>query len=285
MSSSLQQAWNKAKEVLKEHAHHEADLDATLLLCQVLDKPRSYLYTWPETLLTSSQQQTYERLIQSRARGVPLAYITGEQAFWSMTLHVTPDTLIPRSETELVVECALSHLTATDTSAQIADLGTGSGAIALALSHERPNLHIDATDRSRSALEIARGNAQRFGCQQIDFYMGNWCQALPKQRRYHIIVSNPPYIALGDTHLSQGDLPWEPITALASGPDGLQDIRHIVKQAPEHLKAGGWLIFEHGYQQAEMAQEYLRCAGLTEISTHSDLAGHPRVTEGRLPVD
>ncbi len=279
---SIQQALRRARETLETLPHSEAELEAALLLCRVLNKPRSHLMAWPEAALTPAQQQAYDALIQRRRSGEPLAYITGEREFWSLTLRVTPDTLIPRPDTELLVERALARLDPR-TPGHIADLGTGSGAIALALCHELQGWHIDATERMSAALEVAKDNARRLDCTGIRFHLGDWCKALPKGVRYDLLVSNPPYIEAQDPHLTQGDLPREPLSALASGPDGLDDIRRISHQAPGYLKPGGWLILEHGYQQAEAVQACLNAAGLQHIATYRDLAGQPRVTEGQTP--
>ncbi len=278
--NSIRQALRRARGILETLPHSEAELEAALLLCRVLDKPRSHLMAWPEAELTQAQQQTYDELIQRRRSGEPLAYITGEREFWSLTLRVTPDTLIPRSDTELLVERALARLDPR-ASGRIADLGTGSGAIALALCHERPGLQIDATDRMAATLEVAKDNARRLDCSRIRFHLGDWYEALPAGVRYDLLLSNPPYIEAQDPHLTQGDLPREPLSALASGPDGLDDIRRISRQAPRFLNPGGWLILEHGYRQAKAVQTCLEAAGLGHIATYRDLAGQPRVTEGQ----
>ncbi len=280
--SAIRQALQHARDMLSELPHSEAALEADLLLCRILGKPRSHLIAWPDAELTPAQQQAYEALLQRRCSGEPLAHITGEREFWSLTLRVTPDTLIPRPDTELLVERALAHLDPRSTG-RIADLGTGSGAIALALCHECPGLQIDASDRIPAALEVAKDNARRLGCERIRFHLGDWCQALPEGAVYDLLLSNPPYIEADDPHLSQGDLPREPLSALASGADGLDDIRRIARQAPGRLKPGGWLILEHGYRQADAVQACLTAAGLDQVTTYPDLAGHPRVTEGRWP--
>jgi release factor glutamine methyltransferase len=279
--STLRQALQSAQRRLKELPYSSPELEAALLLCHLLGKPRSYLFAWPERELTESQECAYHDLIKRRREGTPIAYITGEREFWSLELQVTPETLIPRPETELAVERGLFHLQ-TQQKPSIADLGTGSGAIALALCSERPDARIDATDNSSQALEVARNNAVRLGFQQVEFYLGDWCQALPKHRHYDLIISNPPYIESNDPHLSQGDLPSEPVSALASGPDGLRDIRAIIQQAPSHLKPGGWLVLEHGYQQAGAVTQLLQSAGLVDISTLNDLADNPRISEACL---
>lgn len=280
---SLRQALLDAQQSLRKKPDSEADLEAALLLCHLLGKPKSHLYAWPEATLTLSQHRHYLQLLERRLSGIPIAYILQQREFWSLTLRVTPATLIPRQETELVVERALLHLHSCKQPA-VADLGTGSGAIALALCSERADCRVDATDISPEAMAVAKQNAAHLGMQNIDFHLGDWCSALPAGRRYDLVTSNPPYIEADDPHLSQGDLPQEPISALASGADGLDDIRTIIAQAPSRLKQNGWLILEHGYRQAGSVSTLLQAAGMDQISTHADLAGNPRVTEARWPT-
>ena len=278
---SYRQAQQDAAKRLFRRPHTSPELEAALLLCHLLGVTRSHLMAWPEKQLTPGQLRDYKTLIRRRLAGEPIAHITGEREFWSLSLHVTPDTLIPRPETELLVERALMHLTDT-TAPCIADLGTGSGAIALALASELPNALIHATDRSSAALAVASKNAERLRFKGIRFYLGDWCQALPTEEEYDLILSNPPYIQADDPHLNQGDLRYESVTALISGPDGLQDIRSIAAQAPERLKPGGWLLLEHGSEQAPAVRRILQDRGFIETASLNDLAGHPRVTEGRL---
>ncbi|MES9862770.1 MAG: peptide chain release factor N(5)-glutamine methyltransferase [Candidatus Thiodiazotropha sp. LLP2] len=280
--TTLRQALLDAQKSLKNRPDCQPELEASLLLCHLLGKPKSHLYAWPEASLSSSQLQNYQHLIEQRLSGTPIAYILKQREFWSLTLRVTPATLIPRPETELAVERSLFHLQLVE-KPSLADLGTGSGAIALALSSERPESRIDATDCSPEALAVAKENAHQLGLLNINFHLGDWCNALPSSIRYDLVVSNPPYIESADPHLSQGDLPKEPINALASGPDGLDDIRSIIYQAPAYLKQKGWLILEHGYRQADEVTSLLHSAGLVEIATHADLGGNPRITEARLP--
>jgi release factor glutamine methyltransferase len=281
--TSLREAQQQAGARLRVLPHAEAELEAALLLCHLLDKPRSHLYAWPEQELTANQMRQFSQLLERRLSGEPLAYILGLREFWSLQLEVNPDTLIPRPETELLVEIALTHLDDSQAS-RIADLGTGSGAIALAIGRERPDCHIDATDLKPQTLQTARSNAQRLGIGNLEFHLGSWYSALPRGAHYRLLLSNPPYIADDDPHLCQGDLPREPRAALASGPDGLQAIRQLCADAPAHLEAGGWLIFEHGFEQGAAARSLLQQAGFVEIQTHQDLAGLDRVTEGCLPA-
>lgn len=281
---TLRQAQQAASERLTSLPHAAADLEAALLLCHLLQKPHSYLYTWPERRLTQAEHASYQRLIERRLAGEPIAHIVGEREFWSLPLQVTPDTLIPRPETELLVERAL-QLAHSVQAPRIADLGTGSGAIAIALASERPDALIHAADRSQSALAVARENARRLGFTQIHLFHGDWCNALPPGATYHLIVSNPPYIERDDPHLEQGDLPREPRSALVSGSDGLADIRLLAVQSHRRLEPGGWLLLEHGYRQADDVRQILATAGYVDIATHQDLAGQPRASEGRKPLD
>ncbi|MEJ2618856.1 MAG: peptide chain release factor N(5)-glutamine methyltransferase [Candidatus Thiodiazotropha sp.] len=279
--TTLKQALLAAQQSLSERAENP-QLEASMLLCYLLQKPKSYLYAWPEAALSETEQAQFQRLLDQRRKGTPIAYVLEQREFWSLPLRVTPDTLIPRAETELLVERALHHLQACQAPV-IADLGTGSGAIALALASERQDARIVATDRYQSALAVAKENAQRLGLQNLQFQSGDWCEALAEDRGFDLIVSNPPYIESTDPHLRQGDLPYEPQSALISGDDGLHDIRMIINQAPTKLKPHGWLILEHGYQQATAVSQLMRSTGMRSISTHADLAGQPRVTEGCYP--
>ncbi len=253
--------------------------DAEALLLHVLERPRSWLYAHADDVLDTDVQTAYSALVERRARGEPVAYLTGRRGFWSFELEVTPATLIPRPDTERLVELALERLPA-DVACAIADLGTGSGAIALALAHERPRAHVSATDASAAALAVARRNAQRLGIANVEFLHGDWLLPLAG-RRFDVIVSNPPYIEADDVHLGQGDLRFEPVAALASGKDGLDDIRRIVAAAPKHLNAGGWLLFEHGWQQGAAARRLLQQAACADVFTAQDLEQRDRVSGGR----
>lgn len=263
-------------------------LDAELLLAHLLDKPRSYLFTWPEQLLDSTQIAAFRQLVSRRQAGVPIAYLTGQREFWHLTLKVTEATLIPRPDTELLVELALNpELLPTrqepSASIRVADLGTGNGAIALALASERPHWDVIAIDKSPAALAVARENAASNQIANIRFLEGSWCTPLTRGTMA-LIVSNPPYIASDDPHLKEGDVRFEPISALASGADGLEDIRQIAKQAVPCLAPGGWLLLEHGYDQGTPVRTILAHAGYTQIRTEADLASHDRVTLARRPA-
>ena len=257
-----------------------ARLDVEVLLCHILQKDRSFLFTWPEHELNEQQLSDFRLLVAQRQKGTPVAYLTGERDFWTLKLAVSPATLIPRPDTELLVEQALAK--ELPENATVADLGTGTGAIALALASERRQWTVIGVDKFKDAVKLAEQNAQRNNITNASFYQGSWCEALP-DNNYHMIVSNPPYICCDDEHLSQGDVRFEPETALASGVDGLDDIRTIIQQSITRVQNGGWLLLEHGYHQAEAIQQLMRQAGFWRISTLQDLSGHDRVTQGQLP--
>jgi release factor glutamine methyltransferase len=254
-------------------------LDAELLLLHVVQKPRSWLFTHADDVLDMDVQTAYARLLDRREAGEPVAYIIGRRGFWSLDLEVTPATLIPRPETELLVEQVLQRLPA-DAACSVADLGTGSGAIALAVARERPHVQIVATDASADALAVAQRNAQLHAIGNIAFVRGDWLAPLAG-RRFDLIVSNPPYIEAGDPHLDQSDLRFEPASALASGADGLDDIRRIVHDAHAHLHPGGWLLFEHGWNQGDAARALLHEAAYVEVFTARDLEQRDRISGGR----
>ena len=257
-----------------------ASLDAEILLANVLEIPRSHLHARPEQIVEDRLVRLYALLVVARSKGRPIAYITGNRDFWSLTLKVTPATLIPRPETELLVEEVL-RIVPVGAHWYIAELGTGCGAIALSLAVERPNCKIVATDISRPALDVAIENADRLQIKNVEFLEGEWFVPVAN-RRFSVIVSNPPYIPNEDPHLREGDLRFEPRLGLTGGPDGLAAIRKIVLRAPTHLDAGGALLLEHGYDQAESVRGLLDAAGFTEIHTASDLAGINRVSGGRF---
>jgi release factor glutamine methyltransferase len=256
-----------------------ARLDAELLLAYALDRPRSHLYAWPDRPATDAQRALFAQLVERRAQGEPVAYLTGTREFWSLPVRVTADVLIPRPETELLVELALAHLPDSPRPA-IADLGTGSGVIALALAHECPHCRIVATDRSEGALTTARLNAEQLGLRHIEFRLGSWFGPLAAEC-FDLILSNPPYIAEGDPHLERGDLRFEPRSALVSGRDGLDDLRVIAHNARRHLHRGGWLIVEHGYDQGAVVRKLLKQEGFSAVETRHDLAGVARASLGR----
>lgn len=256
-------------------------LDAELLLAQALGKSRGYLHTWPERELEASQLERFQAALARRRSGEPVAYILGRQGFWSLDLDVASHTLIPRPDTELLVETGLALLPATPL--QVLDLGTGTGAIALALACERPAWQVTGVDRVAEAVALAQGNGTRLQLANARFAESCWFSALAGQR-FQLIVSNPPYIAAADPHLSQGDVRFEPSSALVAGVDGLDDIRVIIEQAPAHLLAGGWLLLEHGFDQAEAVRELLVQRGFATVDSRRDLGGHQRISLGQWPL-
>lgn len=257
-------------------------VDAEVLLLHVLGKPRSWLFAHIDDAVAARAADDYAALVERRAAGEPVAYLTGRRGFWTLDLEVTPATLIPRPETERLVELALERLPP-DAAARVADLGTGSGAVALAIASERPRAQLVATDASAAALAVARRNARRLGLGNVRFAQGDWLAPL-RGERFDLVVSNPPYIEAGDPHLEQGDLRFEPPAALASGRDGLDDIRRIVRDARSVLAPGGWLLFEHGWNQGEPARALLGEAGYAELFTAQDLEVRDRVSGGRRAV-
>jgi release factor glutamine methyltransferase len=287
-------------------------IEVQILLRQALNVSRAYLLAHPERCLHDTEQACYEELLQRRLRGEPIAYILGEREFFGLMFKVTPATLIPRPETELLVELALQHIPQTHPSPQpsdeipshstrlpkdgnqvagypacgrgslfrVLDLGTGSGAIALSIAHARPDIEVMALDASSDALEVARENAQRLGISNVAFMQSDWYTALDAQR-FDLIVSNPPYVVVGDPHLQSGDLRFEPASALASGDDGLNDIHRIVTEASAYLQPGGWLLLEHGYDQAGQVRALIQQAGFNAVFSACDLAGIERVSGGQ----
>jgi release factor glutamine methyltransferase len=275
--NNIKNALHWALSILNK-APIEARLDAEILLSHVLSKNRAYLFTYPEKPLSEEQMRYYQQLITSRAEGIPIAYLTGHREFWSFPLHVNQHTLIPRHETERLVELAL-ELLPQEPSLQILDLGTGSGAIALALASERPHWQITACDKSIEAIAVAKANAHALKINNVRFYHSNWFDSLPLQQ-YHAIVSNPPYIAAEDEHLTQGDVRFEPVTALVSGQDGLADLQYIIAHSGNYLFPQGLILLEHGYDQKNSIGAILNKLGYCEVQCWKDIAGHDRVSSG-----
>ncbi len=258
-----------------------ARLDAELLLAAALGKPRSFLHTWPERIVSTEAALAFAGYLQRRRTGEPVAYILGQQGFWKLDLEVAPHTLIPRPETEMLVEAAL-ELVPAFAPAEVLDLGTGTGAIGLALANDRQQWKITAVDRVLEAVELAERNRQRLQLDNAEVLNSHWFSAL-EGRQFDLIISNPPYIAETDPHLSMGDVRFEPGSALTSGPDGLDDLRTIISEAPAHLTPGGLLLLEHGYDQGPAVRELLIRHGFERIQTRRDLGEHERITYGCVP--
>ena len=255
-----------------------AALEADLLLAHVLDVDRAWLFANRESEVSPEARNAFQELLRRRADGEPIAYLTGLREFWSMPLQVTPDVLIPRPETELLVEVVLEFIPP-EAAWRVADLGTGSGAVALAIARERPLCEVHATEYSVAALEIAERNVQALAPGRVHLHQGSWLE--PLDGRFQVLVSNPPYVADGDPHLNAGDCRFEPRAALTPGPDGMAAIRRIADDALTSLEPGGLLAFEHGYDQGSAARAVLRELGYEEIDTRRDLEGRERVTGGR----
>jgi len=276
--STVSEALDWATEKLSES--DDARLDSQILLAYALNVSRTWLFTWPDKALDGATLTAFNALIEERKSGTPIAYITGYRDFWSLRLKVTPDTLIPRADTELLVETALT-LKNVEKPCDVIDLGTGTGAIALSLANECPSWRITATDINPETLAVAKENAQTLEL-AVSFKESAWFDAI--NDRYDLVISNPPYIESDDPHLLQGDLRFEPADALASGQDGLDDIRLLVQQALKHLKKDGYLLLEHGYQQAEAVRSLMAKAGYIDIETHQDIEDRDRVTLGKIPT-
>ncbi|MBI5891979.1 MAG: peptide chain release factor N(5)-glutamine methyltransferase [Nitrosomonadales bacterium] len=262
---------------------HELDastarIEVQTLLQHVLQVPRAYLLAHPEQVPEAKQQAAYDAILQRRLQGEPIAYLLGEREFFGLNLKVTPATLIPRPDTELLVELALQRVPQNKV-CRVLDLGTGSGAIALAIAHSRPGAAVTAIDAAEAALQVARENARRLGIANVVFQRSDWFAALNGQR-FDLIVSNPPYVATGDRHLVRGDVRFEPRSALVSGEDGLDDIRRIVSQTESYLEREAWLLLEHGYDQAARVRGIFQQYGFGEIFSAKDIAGIDRVSGG-----
>ncbi len=285
MTQTVRSTWVAAQQRLIQQLALEASdakFEAQLLLQNTLNVNRAWLLAHELDMLPSKAIADFEALLTRRLLGEPVAYILGYREFYGLNLTVTPDTLIPRPDTETLVEAALEK-TPADTSCSILDLGTGTGAVALAIAKHRPQAQVMAIDASKAALRIAEHNAKQLGLAHVRFTLSHWFSAVESDR-FNLIVSNPPYIEQHDPHLSQGDLRFEPISALASGTDGLDDIREIIAHSLTHLLPQGWLMLEHGYNQAELVADSMAENGLIEIKTIQDLGGNDRVTIGKNPL-
>lgn len=253
--------------------------DAEVLLSFVTGKSRSWLIAFDDTELTASQLAQLDALLARRATGEPVAHLVGEREFWSLSLAVSPRTLIPRPDTELLVEEALMRLT--QAAPVVLDLGTGTGAVALALASERPHAQVTGVDRIAEAVTLAQHNAAKLAIANVTFFHSDWFSSLENQR-FNVIVSNPPYIDALDHHLQLGDVRFEPLSALVAAENGLADLQHIIEHAAGHLLPQGWLLLEHGWQQAESVNSLLNRAGFRHITTRQDYAGNDRITSGQL---
>ena len=276
MPDSIAELLGAAAEQL-DASSETALLDAEVLLCHCINKNRSFIRAWPDHLLSTGQRAQFHSLISQRNCGVPVAYLTGQREFWSRNFIISPDVLIPRPDSELLIELCLEHLTDKH-SAKIVDLGTGSGILAITLAAERSFAEVVATDISAKALAIARQNAENLGV-KVRFIQSHWLDAVLDQD-FDIIVSNPPYIAAHDPHLQHGDVRFEPDCALISDENGLKDIQLIVDQSRTHLRNPGLLLIEHGYNQQNAVQAIFKARSYLDIHTYPDLSGNPRVTLG-----
>lgn len=273
----------RAARRLSESGSASPRLDAEVLLCHVLGVERTWLYTWGDRQAPSFERARFEALVAARAQGHPVAYLTGEREFWGLRLATSPATLIPRPDTETLVEAALARAVAP--TGRLLDLGTGTGAIALAFASERPGWTVLGLDLAPEAVRLARHNAERLGIANADFRESDWFSTLAEENadeRFALIVANPPYIAADDPHLGQGDVRFEPASALVADQNGLADLRHLVAEARHHLAPNGWLLLEHGYEQGAAVRRALSEAGYAEVASLADLGGRERLSLGRL---
>lgn len=257
----------------------ETRREAQILLGHALGVSRAWICAHGDERPEAPAAGVFHDLMRRRRSGAPIAYLVGKREFYGLDFRVTPDVLIPRADTEALVDAALQKLDR-DNEHEILDLGTGSGCVAITIAHELPRARVTAVDASPAALGVARDNAAAIGA-DVEFLHGSWFEPLAA-KRFDLIVSNPPYVAAGDPHLLRGDLRFEPATALIAGKDGLTDIRRIVAGAPAHLRPGGWLLFEHGYDQADVCRDLLHDAGFDDVVSLADIAGLARVAGGRL---
>jgi release factor glutamine methyltransferase len=269
-----------AANILSSHSDSPS-LDAEVLLGFVLGKPRTYLRAWCDNTLTDEQIAAFNALVHQREQGTPIAYMTGTREFWSRDFTVTSDVLIPRPDTELLIELSL-ELIPKNQAVKLIDLGTGSGIIAVTLAAERPNAQVIAVDASKAALEVAKRNAQQHQLTNIEFYQSDWFGNVPDEQ-FDLVISNPPYIDPDDEHLQQGDVRFEPKTALIADNQGLSDIEIIADKARRYLKPAGHLLIEHGYNQAAQVQAIFNALAYDKVQSYRDLSGQPRVTYGQKP--
>ena len=255
-----------------------ARLDVELLLCRALDCQRTTLFAWPEKELSKPELESFDALLQQRLSGRPVAHLLGEREFWSLPLDVDESTLIPRPDTEVLVEAVLDLALPSDS--KVLDLGTGTGAIALALASENPGWSLSAVDFSEAAVSLARRNRKKCGLDNVSVYQSDWFSSVA-DTGFHAIVSNPPYIDERDPHLSEGDVRFEPLSALVAGDSGFSDLQRIAEQARDYLISGGWLLMEHGFEQGKGLRERLRLLGYQSVATRRDYGGNERITCGR----
>jgi release factor glutamine methyltransferase len=274
LAQTIKQALNSAVSLAPVSDNWR--LDAELLLSHVLNVRREYLFTWPDEELSVAHTLCFSGLVERRKTGEPVAYLRGKQSFWSLELVVDSNVLIPRPETELLVETALALFANDNSAISIADLGTGSGAIAAALATEKPAWELWAVDKSKAALAVAEKNAELLGLNNVRFALTDWCSELPRNY-FDGIIANPPYVEAGNSHLSEGSLPFEPQVALVAANKGMADIETIIDQSRHCLKPGGWLLLEHGFDQSAKVVAALNVAGFSEVSAEVDLAGIPRI--------
>ncbi|MFP5430933.1 MAG: peptide chain release factor N(5)-glutamine methyltransferase [Gammaproteobacteria bacterium] len=275
--TSLRDMLRDAVQRLQQSGSDSARRDAELLLLHALQRDAAWLYAHDDEVPTTRERMAFLQMLQRRERGEPVAHLLGRRGFWTLDLAVNSHTLIPRPETELLVEFALAKIPE-GSKESILDLGTGSGAIALAVKSERPECAVTAVDASLDALVVATANAKRLHL-PVEFLHGNWCAPLAG-RQFHLILSNPPYIPQDDEHLVRGDVRFEPRSALVAGPDGLDDVRALALSAPACLLPGGWLALEHGHDQAPRVRAILQAAGFVRVGSRCDLNGHERITFG-----
>ncbi|OEF27421.1 peptide chain release factor N(5)-glutamine methyltransferase [Vibrio rumoiensis] len=275
---SIEQNLHAAIQALINSGSESPSLDAAVLMCHILDKPRSYLLTWPEKELEQEQQSRFDALIAKRASGEPVAYIVGEREFWSLPLEVSTSTLIPRADTERLVELAIDKVSLLD--GDILDLGTGTGAIALALATEFPKRNVVGIDLQVEAQQLATRNAEKLKITNAHFLQGSWFSPIEASAQFACVVSNPPYIDKMDAHLAQGDVRFEPLTALVAEEKGLADLRYIAEHARHYLLDGGWLLMEHGFEQGKAVRDILQEYGYQQITTEKDYGHNDRVTLG-----
>lgn len=274
-SVTIQACMRRAQELIHSES---ARLDVELLLAHVFDRDRTFLYTWPEKCLTEDQQLQFEALLSERLKGTPVAHLLGRREFWGLMFEVDASTLIPRPDTETLVEAALALELPVE--AQVMDLGTGTGAIGMALASEKPSWHILAVDQSLAAVSLAQRNQQSLNLPNVKVIQSDWFQGIDNTG-YHLIVSNPPYIDASDPHLVEGDVRFEPLTALVAADEGLADIRHILHQGQAYLLPAGWLLIEHGYRQGAAVYQLFSEFGYQNINTLQDFGYNDRVTLGQ----